>query len=274
MTEQTSIVLQALVKVFLLADKTNRAAFVFCLYRSEFVREEAQRSLLAKLNRKQAHWRGQEIIINGNNKNFVAQMLNGTSKTVFFVMRLRWGKGQLGRDAYRLLNQRREKLQAAGVRALFWLTPREAEDLPRYAPDLWAFRQHVADLRNVPPPLRLQAQPAPMPVPEIGETAVPPLTRVAEWKMLAHRYPQSLSCQYNLALAAMKAGNWPLAEKAIAALPPTADGLLSKADLLAFGGCWDEASDLYRQVWNKHQSVHAFKRWQQTLVILGQGRQR
>jgi hypothetical protein len=274
MTEQTAIVLQALTKVFLLADKTNRPAFAFEFYRSEFVRETVQQSLLAALNRQQGDWRGHEIIINGNNKDFVARMTGGTPKTIFFVMRLRWGKGQLGRDAYRLLNQGRERLQAAGVRALFWLTPREAEDLPRYAPDLWAFRQYVADLRNVPPPLRLQAQPEPMPVPEIGGVALPPLSRLSAWKTLARRYPQSLACQYNLALAAMQAGDWPLAEATIATLPKTAAGLLAKADLLAFGGCWDEAGDLYRQAWKKYQHPRALQGWQQMLALLGQERKR
>jgi tetratricopeptide (TPR) repeat protein len=45
---------------------------------------------------------------------------------------------------------RREYLVEDKVRAVFWLTEREAADLPRRAPDFWAFRHWVGEFLEVP----------------------------------------------------------------------------------------------------------------------------
>ncbi|MEJ5223779.1 MAG: tetratricopeptide repeat protein [Anaerolineales bacterium] len=48
-------------------------------------------------------------------------------------------------NPYKPLNIRREILVESRIRAIFWLTEREAIDLARQAPDFWAFRHRVVD---------------------------------------------------------------------------------------------------------------------------------
>jgi tetratricopeptide (TPR) repeat protein len=64
-------------------------------------------------------------------------------KAVFFVAGLAWGGGTDGRDAYRALNLYREVFVEQQLRTVFWLTEEEAFNLPRFAPDFWAFRHRV-----------------------------------------------------------------------------------------------------------------------------------
>jgi tetratricopeptide (TPR) repeat protein len=71
-------------------------------------------------------------------------------KTLFFVTGLRWGGGRGRKKAYQALNVHREYLIDCKVRAIFWLTPKEAASLPRYAPDFWAFRHRVFEFLELP----------------------------------------------------------------------------------------------------------------------------
>jgi tetratricopeptide (TPR) repeat protein len=48
-------------------------------------------------------------------------------------------------DNYRALNLYREKLVEQKLIVIFWLTEKEAMDLPRLAPDFWAFRHRVIE---------------------------------------------------------------------------------------------------------------------------------
>jgi len=90
-----------------------------------------------------------------NNKNNDIPLILAESqnrdKTIFFVMGLRWGGGKGRKNAYQALNIHREHLIDHQVRAIFWLTPKEAASLPRYAPDFWAFRHRVFEFLELPP---------------------------------------------------------------------------------------------------------------------------
>ena len=70
--------------------------------------------------------------------------------TVFFITGLRSGGGKGGHNAYRALNLRREYLVDYQIRAVFWLTISESIDLPRCAPDFWAFRHRVIEFIDSP----------------------------------------------------------------------------------------------------------------------------
>jgi hypothetical protein len=68
-----------------------------------------------------------------------------TSDRIFFIRHL--DCDQRDRDiVYRLLNLYRETFVECNIRAVFWLTPQEATNLMRIAPDFWAFRHRVIEL--------------------------------------------------------------------------------------------------------------------------------
>jgi hypothetical protein len=69
-----------------------------------------------------------------------------SAETVFEVSGLRHGGGRNGAHAYQALNLRRELLVEKSLRTIFWLTEPEARQLPRNAPDFWAFRHQVVSL--------------------------------------------------------------------------------------------------------------------------------
>jgi tetratricopeptide (TPR) repeat protein len=71
-----------------------------------------------------------------------------SDQTVFFVSNIDWGGGEDGKAAYRALNLYRELLVENRIKAVFWLTPNEAANLPRYAPDFWAFRHRYLEFAS------------------------------------------------------------------------------------------------------------------------------
>ena len=81
--------------------------------------------------------------------NIVNQILGAerTEKTVFFIFNLNSGDPD-GQESYRALNMHREFFIENRIKAVFWLTPREAEVLPRFAPDFWAFRHRVIEFKR------------------------------------------------------------------------------------------------------------------------------
>jgi tetratricopeptide (TPR) repeat protein len=67
------------------------------------------------------------------------------AKTVFFVSGLENANQLSNGDVYRALNLHREHLVEEKICAVFWLTELEAANLPRFAPDFWAFRHRVLE---------------------------------------------------------------------------------------------------------------------------------
>ena len=72
------------------------------------------------------------------------------NRAVYFVSGLRWGGGRGYSNAFRALNMHREYLVDGNIRAIFWLTKIEAKQLPRFAPDFWAFRHKVVEFPELP----------------------------------------------------------------------------------------------------------------------------
>jgi len=133
------------------AIKWNRPAILLAIYSSEFVRADAEAALAARLREI-----GQSIThyqvtnpINADIPLYLAQHSDRT-RTIFFVSGLRWGGGSDGLNAYRALNIRREYFVEERIRAVFWLTEGEALELPKQAPDFWAFRHRVVEFVDLP----------------------------------------------------------------------------------------------------------------------------
>jgi hypothetical protein len=66
-------------------------------------------------------------------------------KIVFFVSGSGSVENKDSSDFHNALNFHRELLVDYKIRLVLWLTESEAENLPRYAPDFWAFRHRVIE---------------------------------------------------------------------------------------------------------------------------------
>lgn len=131
-----------------LATKWGRPSILVAIHKSKFGQDKAEKALEDKLSKL-----GQKItrIVTSNEHPDVPHLILGTAptdKSVFFVSNIDWGGGIDGKDAYRALNMYRELLVENQIKAVFWLTANEATNLPRYAPDFWAFRHRVIEFAS------------------------------------------------------------------------------------------------------------------------------
>jgi tetratricopeptide (TPR) repeat protein len=141
-----------------LALRWRRPSILLAVYASEFARKEGEAALSAQLAKLDQH----VIAIQINEKSFDVPALvldhPGREGAVFFISGLRWGGGKGKHNAYRSLNLGREYFVENQTHVVFWLTKQEASDLPRHAPDFWAFRHRVIDFPDLP--VRVEALPA------------------------------------------------------------------------------------------------------------------
>lgn len=79
--------------------------------------------------------------------NVIRAILNspGREESVFFVGGISGNDEAAGREIHRALNFQRELLVEQRIILVLWLTAAEAADLPRLAPDFWAFRHRVVE---------------------------------------------------------------------------------------------------------------------------------
>ena len=102
---------------------------------------------------KSAQRLGQDIVRIGVNEkqSDVARLIlekGSVDKSIFFVSNLDQGGGDDGKNAYRTLNLYRELFVEQEVRCVLWLTLGEASNLPKFAPDFWAFRHRVIEFAS------------------------------------------------------------------------------------------------------------------------------
>jgi tetratricopeptide (TPR) repeat protein len=128
-----------------LAIHWGRPSILIAVYESEYLRISISKMLeirLAGLDQTVSHFHIDE-------KQFDLPMIlvqnPDHEKTVFFITGLKWGGGKGGFNAYRALNMRREFFVDNEMRIVLWLTRKEAANLPRHAPDFWAFRHRVVE---------------------------------------------------------------------------------------------------------------------------------
>jgi len=138
------------------AVKWNRPSILLAVYSSEFVRADAEAALGAKLH-ELGHTVTPYRVTAEENADIPLNLFQHPekAKTVFFISGLQWGGGKDGRNAYRALNIRREYFVDYLIRAVFWLTEKEAIALPTHAPDFWAFRHRVVEFVETPEPGRI-----------------------------------------------------------------------------------------------------------------------
>lgn len=156
-----------------LAVKWNRPSILLAVYKSEFVRADIERVLnkrLADIAIKIVH-----LQVSENQYDIPLELIkqHDLEKTIFFISGLAWGGGKSGGNAYRALNIRREYLVDYKIRAIFWITEKEAIELPFRAPDFWAFRHRVFEFIDKPSALFStpisQTQPVKKTIPQSDE---------------------------------------------------------------------------------------------------------
>jgi len=128
-----------------LADQWGRPSLLLAVHKSKIGQDKAEKALEARLD--ELDFRVERIVINDARAD-IAQTMRGNTrraKTVFFISNIDWGGGEDGRQAYRALNLHRELFVEEAIKAVFWLTVNEAANLPRFAPDFWAFRHRVVE---------------------------------------------------------------------------------------------------------------------------------
>ena len=137
--------IQALFDELQLAVEWGRPSILLAVNKSKPGQTRAKTALekkLTSLGQAVAH-----IEVGRENPNLAAAIAQtpGLERTVFFVTNLDWGEGDDDQNAYRALNIYREQFVESRVRVVFWLTAAEALNLPRQAPDFWAFRHRVIE---------------------------------------------------------------------------------------------------------------------------------
>jgi tetratricopeptide (TPR) repeat protein len=138
-----------------LAVKWQRPSILLAIYASDLTCAEAQLMLEKKLA-----GLGQSVsrLTVENAHADIPMFLSrfpDRDKTVFFVRRLKLGGKRGGHHTYRALNIRRELLVDHHIRVVFWITEKEAAELPVQAPDFWAFRHRVIEFLDFPAPERI-----------------------------------------------------------------------------------------------------------------------
>ncbi len=141
-----------------LAVKWQRPCILLVVYRSEYVRAEAQAAIenhLFDLGQRSARLR-LENRTSTSTPAFLKEF-EDPANAVFFVDGFRRAKGAEAR-LYSNLNLQREFFAEKQIRAVFWLTPSEIMDLARAAPDFWAYRDRVIEFVESPRPEQLLRQ--------------------------------------------------------------------------------------------------------------------
>ena len=131
-----------------LAKQWGKASIILTTHRSTRSQEKTKKAFQKKLG--DLGYSIVEIDINKIEGNFIDYMLQLESieNIVFYVSHIDWGGGRDERDGYRTLKLYRETFVEKNIKAIFFLTLREASKLPSYAPDFWAFRHRVLEFRN------------------------------------------------------------------------------------------------------------------------------
>ena len=133
-----------------LAIQFDRPSILIAVYESEFVVQAAQDALakrLASLGQRVHPFR---VTREQFDVPLLLSQHPAREAAVFFVTGLKWGGGKGGDEAYRALNLHREYFVENQIRAVLWLTQSEAIDLPKHAPDFWAFRHRVVEFNDAP----------------------------------------------------------------------------------------------------------------------------
>lgn len=140
--------LQILLDELRLANQWGTASILLTVHKSIFSQEKSRLALQKSLEKE-----GNSVIgieINKVGDEFVNSMLELRKERnfVFFISSVEQIGEKNDQDTYRILNIHRETFVEHGIRVVFFLTEREAANLPTHAPDFWAFRHRVLEFSS------------------------------------------------------------------------------------------------------------------------------
>jgi hypothetical protein len=141
--------LSALFEELRLSIQWNKPSVLLAVHSSRADETMVQAALEKKLNRL-----SQKIIRVNLRKNpfdgsFLAALSPSPQNLIYFFSHLEQRNNENSeKKVYRSLNLYREIFIENNIRAIFWLSKKEAADLPRYAPDFWAFRHRVIEFAS------------------------------------------------------------------------------------------------------------------------------
>ena len=128
-----------------LALQWNRPSILLAVHNSKTGRIDAQRSLEREIVKREKQ------VARINIESAKPDVIRAMSETpnsldmVFFVSGIENADQESDGQVYRALNIRRELLVEKHICVVFWLSESEAANLPRLAPDFWAFRHRVVE---------------------------------------------------------------------------------------------------------------------------------
>jgi len=140
-----------------LAVKWDRPSILLAIYATDLVCSEAQLMLEKRLRTLGQAVSRLTVDADQSDIPMILSKHPERGTTVFFIKRLKLARKQAGQHAYRALNIRRELLVDHHIRAVFWVTEKEAAELPVLAPDFWSFRHRVIEFLDLPAPERIVA---------------------------------------------------------------------------------------------------------------------
>jgi len=126
-----------------LAKQWGKASIILTVHKSSLSQEKTKEVLRNELGT--YGYSLVDVEINKIEGNFIEYMLQqeNIENIVFCISNIDWGGGKDEKDGYRTLNLYRETFIEKKIKAIFFLTAREDANLPKYAPDFWAFRHRV-----------------------------------------------------------------------------------------------------------------------------------
>lgn len=131
-----------------LAIQWDRPSILIAIYKTESTRVRAEKILEQEVGKTSR--RIERIQVDAAQPD-ILQIIRQTGdpeRVIFSITGLRNGGGIEGKDAYRALNLHRETFVEQRYRSVLWLTEAEAKNLPRFAPDFWAFRHRVFEFAS------------------------------------------------------------------------------------------------------------------------------
>jgi tetratricopeptide (TPR) repeat protein len=140
-----------------LAIQWDRPSILLTVHTSKYSQNKAQRVLAEGLQKI-----GQtaiNIVVNKEAADIPLQVMEkqgNKNRMVFFISNIDWGGGDDGKNAYNALNLYREFFVEQRIRLVLWLTQKEELNLPRYAPDFWAFRHRVIEFASTHQPQNIK----------------------------------------------------------------------------------------------------------------------
>ena len=133
-----------------LALRWDSSCILIAVTRSEITRRKVATMLRRAIEKQGSHIRTMAITAENADIALTLRAHPEWTDGVIYIHGLRWGGGRGGRYAYHALNMHREYLVEGRIRCVFWVSEHESRQIPRLAPDFWAFRHKVVDFPELP----------------------------------------------------------------------------------------------------------------------------